>query len=271
MLSSPPRSLAALISAWVAASRRPRLPDQDPLDRAGVDHRRQAVRAEQEDVSVAGLDGEHVDVDVGLGPERARDHRALRVDRRLLGGELTAPHQLGDERVVVGQLLQMLVAQPVGPRVADMPDRDLPVGLEDRNRHRRAHPRRCRVGGGALVHAQVRRLDQRDDTLLAGGARVEPRLGDRGRRRAPRRPRRPARRPSRPRRRTPGALRRSCPRCAAACARHSTPPTDAGNSHRSNLRSVSPIRTRSPGTRRRSRSRRMPLTNVPLVEPMSSM
>ena len=90
------------------------------------------------------LDGERVDVDVGLGPERARDHRALRVDRRLLRGELAAPHELGDERVVVGQLLELLVAQPVGARVADMPDRDLPVGLEDRNRHRRAHPRRGR-------------------------------------------------------------------------------------------------------------------------------
>ena len=40
--------------------------------------------------------------------------------------------------------------------------------------------------------------------------------------------------------------------------------------HGSNLRSVSPTRTTSPGASRRSRVRRMPLTNVPFVEPMSS-
>src|SRR5205823_343263 len=40
--------------------------------------------------------------------------------------------------------------------------------------------------------------------------------------------------------------------------------------HGSNLRSVSPIRTTSPATSRRSRVSRIPLTNVPFVEPMSS-
>ena len=269
MLSSPPRSFAALISAWVAASRRPRFSDQDPLDRAGVDHRRQAVRAEQEDVAVAGLDGERVDVDVGLGPERARDHRALRVDRRLLGRELTAPHELGDERVVVGQLLELPVAQPVGARVADVPDRDLPVGLEHRDRHRRAHPRRRRVGGGALVDAQVRGLDQRDDALLAGRARIEVGLGDRGRRElggdlAGLRAAHPV--GDREHRRRGDEVVLVVPPLAPDIRLRRR----ARDSHRSNLRSVSPIRTTSPGTRRRSRSSRMPLTNVPFVEPMSS-
>ena len=171
-----------------------------------------------------GLDGEDVDVDVGLGPERARDHRALRVDRRLLGRELAAAHELGDERVVVGQLLELLVAQPVGARVADMADRDLPVGLEHRDGHRRAHPRGCRVGRGALVDAQVRGLDQRDDALLAAWRRVELGLGD-----GARRERRGdlaglgAAHPVRDGEHR-AAPRRSCPRCAAACARHSTPP-----------------------------------------------
>ena len=41
--------------------------------------------------------------------------------------------------------------------------------------------------------------------------------------------------------------------------------------HGSNLMSVSPMRTTSPGVSRRSRVRRMPFTNVPFVDPMSSM
>jgi len=40
--------------------------------------------------------------------------------------------------------------------------------------------------------------------------------------------------------------------------------------HGSNLRSVSPTRTTSPAASRRSRVTRMPFTNVPFVEPMSS-
>ena len=41
----------------------------------------------------------------------------------LLGRELAAAHELGDERVVVGQLLELAVAQQVGARVADVADR----------------------------------------------------------------------------------------------------------------------------------------------------
>ena len=114
MLSSPPRSFAALIRARAPAPRSSRCSRTSSAIGAGVDHRRQAVRAEQEDVPVLGLDGERVDVDVGVGAERAGDHRALRVDLRLLRRQLAAPHELGDERVVVGQLLELAVAQPVG-------------------------------------------------------------------------------------------------------------------------------------------------------------
>ena len=70
------------------------------------------------------LDRERVDVDVGLGAERARDHRALRVGLGLLRRELAAAHQLGDERVVVGELLEHAVADAVRARVADVAERD---------------------------------------------------------------------------------------------------------------------------------------------------
>ena len=53
---------------------------------------------------------EGVDVDVGIGAERARDHRALRVRLGLLGRELAAADELADERVVVRQLLELALA-----------------------------------------------------------------------------------------------------------------------------------------------------------------
>ena len=48
-----------------------------------------------------------------------------------LGGQLAAPDELGDERVVVGQLLEVVVAQQVGARVADVAERDAAVVLDE--------------------------------------------------------------------------------------------------------------------------------------------
>ena len=104
----------------------------------------------------------------------------------LLGRELAAADELGDQRVVLGQLLELAVADQVGARVADVADRDVAV-LDERDRHRRAHPR----GGGVLrlplVDAAVGLLDQVVDPLLAaaqlgGSRRAAPR--PRGSRRA---------------------------------------------------------------------------------------
>ena len=67
------------------------------FDRPVVDHRGQAVGAEQEEVAGSRLDGERVDVDVRVGAERARDHRPLRVLLRFLRRQLAASHELGDE------------------------------------------------------------------------------------------------------------------------------------------------------------------------------
>ena len=49
----------------------------------------------------------------------------------LLRGELAAADELGDERVVVGELLERPVANQVRPRVADVADRDAVV-LDER-------------------------------------------------------------------------------------------------------------------------------------------
>src|SRR6185503_13629355 len=77
-----------------------------------------------------------------------------------------AADELGDQRVILGQLLQLAVADQIGARVADVADRDAAV-LDERDRHRRAH-----AGGGgvlrlALVDPPVGLLNQVVDPLLA--------------------------------------------------------------------------------------------------------
>ena len=108
----------------VAAAGLVRLLDERPNQRVEVvrlgdqlgdarvlDHRRQAVGAEQEDVAGLGLPGEGVHLDRRLRTERARDDRALRVILGLLLGELALAAQLLDQRMVGGEQLQ-LVATP---------------------------------------------------------------------------------------------------------------------------------------------------------------
>ena len=267
MLSSPPTRLAAFTSPLAAArrssgcsSKTVRMPPSSTI--VG-----QPVRAEQVDVARLGRDGEGVHVDVRVGADRARDHGALRVRVGLLGRQPAAPHELGDERVVVGELLEVSVAEPVGTRVSDVADRHAAV-VHDRHGHRRAHPRRGRVLVGACEHAAVGLLDQLDHLLLGralGDAVVLERRGGQAR----------------------GDL-------SGARAAHSVrdreqrrpldvrvlvvPPLAPGvgggrvgaDPHTSYLRSVSPTRTTSPGARRRGSSTFSPLTNVPLVEPASS-
>ena len=124
MLSRPPARLASSTSARTAASIEV-APREQLGDLLLAEHRRQPVRAEQEDVAGAGRDGLHVDLDLGLGPERPGDDRALRVVLGLGVGELAlAPHFL-DQRVVAGQPLELAAAQAVGAAVADVADRDL--------------------------------------------------------------------------------------------------------------------------------------------------
>jgi hypothetical protein len=138
----------------------------DVEDLLVADHRSQPVGADQEEVAGVGLDRERVDVDVRVGSERARDHRALRVRLRLLGRQPARPDELCDERVVLRQLVDLTVANQVRARVADVTDRDDAV-LEQRDRDRRPHARRVRVLACTLVHLAVRLLDQRDDARLA--------------------------------------------------------------------------------------------------------
>ena len=93
-LSSPPASFAARR----APRRRRRIATGGPRRRRAISSSRtiarQPVRAEQEEVAVRGVDRERVDLDVGLGAERARDHGALRVGGGLVLGQAAAAHEL---------------------------------------------------------------------------------------------------------------------------------------------------------------------------------
>ena len=66
----------------------------------------------------------------------------------LLRRQASAPHEVGDERVVLGQLLELAVADPVGARIADVADRDAPV-RQERGGDGRAH-----AGGLGSVRAR---------------------------------------------------------------------------------------------------------------------
>ena len=127
-------------------------------------HRGEAVRAQQDEVAVAGGEGLDVDLDARLGPERTRDDRALRVRLGLLLGQLAACDQLLDERVVAREPDQVAVAEQVGPGVADMGDHD-GVRRHVGRRGRGAHPGPLRVRARGVVDPAVRGLDDLDQRL----------------------------------------------------------------------------------------------------------
>src|SRR5262249_2560066 len=100
---------------------------EDLLDLVVGDHRGQPVAAEQEHVPVARREGHRVDAHARLWAQGAGDDRALRVFLRLLLGQPALPAQLFDQRVVLGETLELAVAQHVGAAVADVTERDLVV------------------------------------------------------------------------------------------------------------------------------------------------
>ncbi len=160
MLSRPPARLASSTRARTAVSIE-EARAEEPGDVIVVEHRRQAVGADQEDVAGLGRDRLHVDLDLRFGAEGAGDDRALGVVLGLGVGELAlAPHLL-DQRVVAGQPFELAGAEAVGAAVADVADRHL-LGLEvdDHRRRRRPHPGQLGVLAGALVDRPVRRFDR---------------------------------------------------------------------------------------------------------------
>ena len=135
------------------------------------DHRRQAVRAQQEQVALAGAQRVGVDLDVRLGTEGARDDRALRMVLRRLGSDLAAPLELRDQRVVAGDLLELAVAHAVGAAVADVAQAHLAV-VDLGRRQRRAHAAARLVGHRQVVDAPVRLPQDAGELCLGCLARL---------------------------------------------------------------------------------------------------
>ena len=241
------------------------VPLDDGEDRVVVDHVGQAVGAEHEDVAGLGGDGERVDVDVRIGAERARDHRALRVVLGLLAAR-ACPLRTSSATSEWSSVScsSCAVADQVGARVADVAERDAVV-LRRARRSSSCPSRTC----GSLARARRRRGGSPPGS--ASTTRSSPRavrlglLQRSALRRAATRPRRPARRPSRPRSRTAAARRRRRPRCAGAVA----PPVSVERLQLSRPTDAHVARTSGPSRRRgrrrpgaslRGRSSRAPFT-----------
>ena len=146
----PPAGLVGLVDQRVAPPRRAICVGREDLrTRLLGDHRGEAVAAEQQDVPGAHRIGPRVDLDLGLGAQRARDDRPLRMLGRLGLGQLSLADQLVDQRVVLGEALQLAVAEQVGAAVADVGD-----GQLGRRRDRRpsasspSRPARARPASG---------------------------------------------------------------------------------------------------------------------------
>ena len=135
---------------------------QDLLDRRRRRPCREAVGAEQVDVARLRPSTENASTSTsGSVPSARVITERCGCTSASRGRQLAAPHELGDERVVVGQLLEPVVAQQVRARVADVAERRR--GRRAR-RARRSSSSPCPhvdgVGRRALVHAPVRLLDQ---------------------------------------------------------------------------------------------------------------
>src|SRR6185312_2008804 len=92
------------------------------LDRSLVDIAMQAVATEQQTVPIVhGLD-EEVGGDVRLCAQATGDDVAVAVAARLLLGQESDAHLLGDPRVILRDLTQLAIADDIGAAVADVDD-----------------------------------------------------------------------------------------------------------------------------------------------------
>ena len=199
MLSSPPAALAASTSACTATSR---FSCSRRLSVTGLVHEpAEAVRAEQDHVARARGRRPHVDVDLPVGAERARDDRALRMLGGLLGRQRPGTHPLRDQGVVVREPREHAAAPEVGARVADVRERDGPRP-DERRGDGRAHARGARIGGRALGDPAVGEPHGRGQPFLVAALLDE--LGEGLHRDAATPPRPRARRPCRRRRANSG-------------------------------------------------------------------
>ena len=179
------------------------------VQRLRADHVRQAVGAEQIPVTGHGLAHGQVRLRLPAPVERPQDQRPLRMGGGLLLAEPPLVDQRLHERMIVGDLVQLAVAEHVAARVADMAQR-IALARPQHGRQRGPHALHGGVGGRHLMQGVAGRVDRFLQRARAGhrwgASSIRP---ARPPRRWPRRlpPRRRHGRPCRPRRRAGGGSR----------------------------------------------------------------
>ena len=217
-LSSPPAAFAAATSAPAASGIAVCVRSSRRRISSSRDHRASGRPSRAGTGRPAGASIVRVSTStVGLGAERARDHRAVRVTGGLLLRQPAGADELADERVVGRELLERRrrgSGRPASRR------RGASVSVPDYSSTRATVAVVPIPAAAGIVGASARRCGRSPSRTTP---RRPPRLG--ARRRAPRAPRRraarrahpPGRRPCRPRPRRAAARRRTRPRSGAAC------------------------------------------------------
>jgi hypothetical protein len=159
-----------------------RVPDRAEglVERLLGDHAGQAVGAEQVTVAWQGVERHQVGLGHRPAVEGAQQQGPVRVRGHVVFGDLALVDQRLDERVVVRDLEELAVAEPVGARVADVAERGVPVRPEQGGQ-RGAHALDRGIGDDQFLQPQVGRGDrvgERADQVGPEAPRVE--RGDRG-------------------------------------------------------------------------------------------
>ena len=171
MLSRPPASFAAAISARPICSSEPLRPRSIGLSSGSWTMAvRPSEQSRNRSPARAGKTSTSTSTS-GSAPSARVITRALRMRLGLLLGQLAAGDELADERVVAGQPDQVAVAEQVGARVADVRDDDVVV-VDVRGGHASSPCRRAarRRADWLVDLARSPGLDQLAQRL-AGGSR----------------------------------------------------------------------------------------------------
>jgi hypothetical protein len=139
-----------------------------------LDVLREPVRAEHHQVAWHHVEHQRVHLYRVARAHAAHEHVAVRRRGSLLGGHGAAPHGLGGERVVVGELHGGLLTEEVQLTVAHVAHHAEAPGQEQRGAGG-AHPALARVGDRRLIDLLARGLDGVAQELGEGVGRGHPR------------------------------------------------------------------------------------------------
>ena len=140
------------------------------IPREGADllvvHRtRQTVGAKQVNVGDPHVQRAlEIHLDVGLGPQTAGDDVLGDGEIGLLGCQVIAPHQLPDQAMIEGELIDPPVANPVDPGIADVRHQS-PFGQEQERGAGRPHSLKIAIGRRPAMNQEADLTEGLDDGL----------------------------------------------------------------------------------------------------------